>query len=192
VRVCFLEEYSGKIGCMAEAEGVLKVAPPAALVNGAPLEPLPPMKTFLALALLLSTTFALCAQRPPYSAPPAPAPQPPAKREEWKTYPAGQLPAGKAITEGEAVQLAGEDLAGKVLYLIGAFTVTASAEGRAVMRSNPDASPFRIVAGFPAAIPAPPEGAQVVRDATRGLRITDVRRGGDGKVTIFVRDITLP
>ena len=121
------------------------------------------------------------------------AEQPPstATRADWTLYAEGHLPPGKPLTDEAAAKLAGADVTGP-FYLFGSFVVTASASDRAVMRTNGKAGSIRIVAIYPPSVPVPPMDAKLDRDESHGFLITDVRRGGDGKVTIYVREITRP
>jgi hypothetical protein len=130
---------------------------------------------------LILATNAVAQQSPPSTA----------ARADWTLYPAGHLPPGKPLTDEAATNLAGGDVTGP-FYLFGTFVVTASANDRAVMRTNGKAGAIRIVAIYPPSVPVPPMDAKLDRDESHGFLITDVRRGGDGQVTIYVREITRP
>lgn len=143
------------------------------------------MRKLLAFAVLVSTfVFEVYSQQPSVT------PIPP--RADWKIFPVEEMPSGEPITETEAAKLANGGYAGRVLYLTGNFVVTAAATDRVVLRSEANPGSIRIVAVYPPSITTPTEGARIVRDKTRGFPITDIRRGGDGQVTIYVRDITRP
>jgi hypothetical protein len=48
----------------------------------------------------------------------------------------------------------------------------------------------RIIAEFPRGVPAPQIGQNFQRGAERPFQIVDVRKGADGQVNIYVREIT--
>jgi hypothetical protein len=130
---------------------------------------------------------------------PAPGTMPPSAGATWRTYPAGQAPAARAITPSEATSLAGRGDLGERIYLRGEFRVTASGENRAVLRdraagsdaANPSgAESVRVIVEYPAGAVPPSENATFSRDQNRPFEIRDVRRGGDGQVNIYVREIT--
>jgi hypothetical protein len=71
--------------------------------------------------------------------------------------------------------------------------VTAARENRAVLRPKQGGSEnVRIIAEFPKGLPVPQEGDSVGRAADRPFQIVDIRRGADGQVNIYVREITAP
>ncbi|MHA3774715.1 hypothetical protein ACXR0O_24595 [Verrucomicrobiota bacterium sgz303538] len=113
-------------------------------------------------------------------------------RADWPVYPANKMPPGTNVTEAEIPKLAEGGGAREALYLVGTFTVTARAEDRVVLRIKDKVEPIRIVAIYPPSIPTPPEGATLIRDETRGFLITNIRRGSDDQITVYVRDITSP
>jgi hypothetical protein len=80
---------------------------------------------------------------------------------------------------------------GERLYLRGEFRVTASGSNRAVLRdaTKPDDQSPRVVVEYPAGSVPPPERTSFVRDNARPYLISDVRRGQDGVVTIYVKEI---
>lgn len=117
----------------------------------------------------------------------------------WRTYAAGQMPRGRVIEPQESVQLAERGVGGERLYLRGQFVVTASGENRAVLRTQagglsgifkPASGSARVIVEYPAGMTPPAEGAQFSRDDARPFQITDVRRGADGQINIYVREIT--
>jgi hypothetical protein len=139
------------------------------------------MKILMSLLLTVILAPNILAQQPPSTT----------GRADWTLYPAGHLPPGKPLTDEAAAKLAGADVTGP-FYLFGTFVVTASASDRAVMRTNGNTGSIRIVAIYPPSVPVPPVDAKVERDESHGFRIVDVRRGGDGQVTIYVQEITRP
>lgn len=130
---------------------------------------------------------------------PAPGSMPSSPGATWRTYAPGGAPAARSITPSEASSLAGRGDLGERIYLRGDFRVTASGENRAVLRdrsagadpSNPSAADnVRIIVEFPAGALPPSENSSFSRDASRPYEIRDVRRGADGQVNIYVREIT--
>jgi hypothetical protein len=109
----------------------------------------------------------------------------------WRTYQAGQVPPARAISLEEAGPLADRGDVGERLYLRGEFRVTASGANRAVLRdaTKPDDQSPRVVVEYPAGSVPPPERERFVRDTDRPYLVSDVRRGADGVVTIYVREI---
>lgn len=119
----------------------------------------------------------------------------------WRTFAPGQMPRGRLLEAPDANELVERGVSGERLYLRGNFTVTASGENRAVLRPHggalsglvrPGGSNTRIIAEFPAGSQPPQEGASVSRDQLRPFQITDVRRGADGQINVYVREITTP
>ena len=113
----------------------------------------------------------------------------------WRTYAAGKAPPARAVTAAEAGDLADRGELGDRIYLHGEFRVTASGENRAVLRdraasADPAATgAARIIVEYPAGAVPPAENSSFVRDAARPFEIRDVRRGADGQVNIYVREI---
>jgi hypothetical protein len=149
------------------------VAPPQVSPSGVPLKP------FIASA-------------------PAPGTMPSAPGATWRTYQAGRAPAGRGISPVEATTLAGRGDLGEKLYLQGDFRVTASGENRAVLRdksagadpANPSpVDSVRIIVEYPAGAVPPGENATFTRDGSRPFEIRDIRKGADGQVNIYVREI---
>lgn len=160
-------------------------APATPAPSGAPATPLPtvspqgvPLKPFVKS-----------------SAPPG---LPPETGASWRTYAAGQLPPGRAITPAEITAFADRGDLGERLYLRGSFAVKASGDYKAVLRpvgaDLPEAGSgsVRVIADFPSGSVLPDEGVTVARDATRGFQVIDVRRGADGTINVFVREIVQP
>jgi hypothetical protein len=46
-----------------------------------------------------------------------------------------------------------------------------------------------VIAEFPAGSPAPAARSTVSRDERRPFQITDVRRGADGQLNVYVREV---
>ena len=136
------------------------------------------------LRLLTISIVALC------SAPAPPSHAQAAQGENWELFSAGAQPKGTMLAETEAATLA-DGAPTERSYLIGQFIVTASGANRAVFRSG-GGVPIRIVVAYPAGLKAPPEGAVVGRDEAHPLLITNVRRGQDGQITVYTREVIKP
>lgn len=115
----------------------------------------------------------------------------------WRTYPPGQAPRARTVTPAEAGDLADRgDLGGRI-YLRGRFVVTAAGENKAVLRPQggglePGAAApaaTRVIVDYPGGAVPPSEGATFARDEARPFEIRDIRRGADGQVNIYVREI---
>jgi len=118
----------------------------------------------------------------------------------WRTYAPGQAPRARTLTPGEAGALADRGDLGEKLYLRGRFVVTAAGENRAVLRpqsagdepGTPLPAATRVIVEYPGGAVPPNEGTTFARDDTRPLEIRDVRRGADGQINIYTREITQP
>jgi hypothetical protein len=119
----------------------------------------------------------------------------------WRTYPPGQMPRGRVIAPSDAAPLADTGLGGERLYLRGNFVVTAAEENRAILRPQTNvlnsllklgSGGTRIIVQYPAGVEPPAEGSTFARDENRPFMITDVRRGSDGSINLYVREITSP
>ncbi len=148
-------------------------APPQVSPNGVPLKP------FIASA-------------------PAPGTMPAVQGATWRTYQPGRAPTARSISAADATGLAGRGDLGEKLYLQGDFRVTASGENRAVLRdkaaggdpANPSlVDAVRIIVEYPAGAVPPGENATLSRDGSRPFEVRDIRKGADGQVNIYVREI---
>ena len=115
----------------------------------------------------------------------------------WRMYAAGKAPPARTVTSAEAGDLADRGELGDRIYLHGEFRVTASGENRAVLReraagADQAAGAARIIVEYPAGAVPPVENSSFVRDGARPFEIRDVRRGADGQVNIYVREIIQP
>ena len=116
----------------------------------------------------------------------------------WPTYDAGKMPRGRFVAAPQLRNLAEQGLAGERLYLQGDFAVTASGQDRSVLRyqsSNSSLTPdvitkMRIIVAYPTGVAPPAEGTTVTRNQDRPFMITDVKKGNDGTINIYVREIT--
>lgn len=113
----------------------------------------------------------------------------------WRTFSPGQMPKGRVVEPEDAEDLADHGLGGERLYLEGEFTVTAAQENRAVLRTPGAATgrgSVRVIVEFPAGMQPPVEGSVFRRDEARPFEIRDVRRGADGQINVYVREVTNP
>ena len=89
-------------------------------------------------------------------------------------------------------------IGGERHYLQGRFAVTASGNGRAVLRPQGaiagvpmgPSSRVRIIVDFPAGSITPSEGAVISRDSMRPFQIISVKRGDDGQINVYAREVT--
>jgi hypothetical protein len=109
----------------------------------------------------------------------------------WRTYAPGQAPPAKGVSVDDVGTLADRGEVNERIYLRGEFRVTASGTSRAVLRdaTRPDDQSPRIVVEYPPGSVPPAEKDRFTRDANRPYLISDVRRGADGVVTVYVREI---
>jgi hypothetical protein len=123
----------------------------------------------------------------------SPTPGANSRAATWQTYRPGQFPRGRLIEPSQSSSLADQGIGSDPIYLRGDFTVTAARENRAVLRPKQTGNEnVRIIVEFPKGLPVPQEGDAVGRAADRPFQIVDVRRGADGQVNIYVREITAP
>ncbi len=117
----------------------------------------------------------------------------------WPTYPPGQMPRGRLANVPDMEDLATRGVSGERIYLQGNFVVTAAGQNRAVLRSQSTAenlgvgrntSKTRVIVEFPSSSRPPAEGSTFSRDSRRPFLITDVRKGADGQVNVYVREVT--
>lgn len=116
----------------------------------------------------------------------------------WQVYPPGKAPAGRQLKISDVASLGDRPAADREpLYLNGRFVVSVvmsnpdTGDSGAVLRP-PDNPSVRIIAKYPPGHVLPTEGAQVERDEKRPYQITDVRKGADGQLNVWVREITEP
>ncbi|MBM3857057.1 MAG: hypothetical protein FJ390_03745 [Verrucomicrobia bacterium] len=118
--------------------------------------------------------------------------------ELWQIYDPGKMPRGRFVAAPQLSNLAEQGLAGQRLYLQGDFAVTASGQDRSVLRyqsgTSSDLTPdriskMRIIVAYPKGTSPPAEGTTVTRNTDRPFMITDVKKGNDGTVNVYVREI---
>ena len=116
----------------------------------------------------------------------------------WPVYEPGKMPRGRLVESSEAQGMASKGIGGERHYLQGRFAVTASGNGRAVFRPpgaiagvplGPNAR-VRVIVDFPSGVTPPAEGNVISRDNLRPFQITSVKRGDDGQINIYAREIT--
>jgi hypothetical protein len=101
------------------------------------------------------------------------------------------MPRGRLLDIDTARDLPAEST-GDVQYLAGDFQVSASGKNRAVLRGSGGQQNVRVIVDFPGNAAPPAEGETVQRNAQRPFQITNVERGPDGQVNVYVREITRP
>ena len=120
----------------------------------------------------------------------------PASGGSWRIYEAGKAPPGRVLTAGEAAELADRGEPTERIYLRGEFRVTATGQGRAIMRDRAAGSDAadapRIIVDYPAGAVPPGENATFVRDAARPLQIRTVQRAANGQLNIYAVEIMQP
>lgn len=111
--------------------------------------------------------------------------------ESWRTYGPGKQPQGRSVSLDQAVSLRGRN-DGAPVYLRGKFLVTAADRNQAVMRqeaSDSGSVPTRVIVEYPSGAVPPARGSSVLRGEGRGFEIREVRRGADGQVNVYVREV---
>src|ERR1700736_2217251 len=116
----------------------------------------------------------------------------------WQIYRPSQMPRGRLLDIGQSLDLADKGVgSSEPTYLRGGFVVTASKDNRAVLRPQQSLTDrvlnrgnARIIAEFPHGVPTPPIGQNFQRGAERPFQVIDVRKGADGQVNVYVREIT--
>jgi hypothetical protein len=114
----------------------------------------------------------------------------------WQLFKPGLMPKGRLFDVSQTAELADKGIGIDPIYLKGEFTVTAARENRAVLRpksesTNGPGSSTRIIVEFPRGGNVPKEGDAVARLNDRPFQIEDVRKGADGQVNIYVREVTV-
>ena len=106
------------------------------------------------------------------------------------------MPRGRLFDVSQTAELADKGIGTDPIYLKGEFTVTAARENRAVLRpkaesNNGPGASVRVIVEFPKGGNVPKEGDAIARLNDRPFQIEDVRKGADGQVNIYVREITV-
>jgi hypothetical protein len=118
--------------------------------------------------------------------------------QPWPVYAPGKMPRGALLNPSETSELAAHGTGHERHYLQGRFSVTASGNGKAVLRPESalagipllKGSKIRVIVEFPADATPPSEGNTVSRDATRPFQIISVKRGEDGVLNVYAREVT--
>jgi hypothetical protein len=112
----------------------------------------------------------------------------------WQVYAPGKLPSGRSITVSEAQKLAEQGELRDRTFLKGNFVVTAAGDNKAVLRpeGSPLAAQTRIIVEFPVGAAPPRERTTLQRDDSQGFEVRDIRRGTDGQLNVYVREILSP
>jgi hypothetical protein len=170
----------------------------AGKANSHPVTAATPVPAPKAIPVSASTPLALAAGQPlqPFLTA-SPTPVMSGRVGEWQTYRPGQMPRGRLLDVEQTADLANKGVGNETIYLRGDFTVTAARDNRAVLRPHQSLTDrvlnrgnARIIAEFPRGVPAPQEGESFQRAPNRPFQIVDVRRGADGQVNIYVREVT--
>jgi hypothetical protein len=127
----------------------------------------------------------------------SPTPPTEGRVETWQTYHPGQMPRGRLLDVDQTAELADKGVGGATMYLRGDFTVTAVRDNRAVLRSRQSFADHifnrgnaRVIVEYQRGAPTPREGDNFQRGSNRPFQIVDVRRGADGQVNIYAREVT--
>ncbi len=121
-----------------------------------------------------------------------------APSQPWPVYAPGQMPRGALLSPSESEELAKKEIGHERHYLRGRFSVTASGNGKAVLRPQGalaglpigQSSKIRVIVEFPTGTTPPAEGNTIARDALRPFQITSVKRGDDGVINVYAREVT--
>jgi hypothetical protein len=115
----------------------------------------------------------------------------------WQMYRPGQMPRGRLIAVDEMANLVDKGIGNETIYLRGDFTVTAARDSRAILRARQSLTDrffnranARIIVEYPRGTPTPREGETFQRFTERPFQILDVRRGADGQINVYVREVT--
>lgn len=170
------------------APGTTAPAPRATLVKAAP-APIPSPSPAPAVAAAVPVAQPILTTSPP--------PDTTGRVGTWPTYRPGQMPRGRLLDVQQTSELVERGLGSEPMYLRGDFSVTAARENRAVLRPRQSLAErvlgrgnARIIVEYPRGLVAPAEGESFQRDAERPFQVVDVRRGADGQVNIYVREVT--
>ncbi len=127
----------------------------------------------------------------------SPTPATSGRVEAWQTYRPGQMPRGRLLDIEQTSDLADKGIGNATIYLRGDFTVTAARDNRAVLRPRLSLADHvlnrgnaRVIVEYPRGVSTPREGETFQRATDRPFQIVDVRRGADGQVNIYVREVT--
>ncbi|PWT82576.1 MAG: hypothetical protein C5B58_07970 [Acidobacteria bacterium] len=127
----------------------------------------------------------------------SPAPATTGRVGAWQIYRPGQMPRGRLIGMDETPNLIDKGVGNETIYLRGDFTVTAARDNRAILRARQSLTDrllnrgnARIIVEYPRGTPTPREGESFQRETERPFQIVDVRKGADGQINVYVREVT--
>ena len=126
------------------------------------------------------------------------APIPTPAETNWPLYAPGKMPRGALIDPSESGELIAHGTPHERHYLRGHFSVTASGNGKAVLRPQSalaglplgSSSKVRVIVEYPAGEQPPAEGNIISRDGLRPFQIISVKKGDDGIVNVYAREVT--
>ncbi|HEY0790533.1 MAG TPA: hypothetical protein VGD78_05660, partial [Chthoniobacterales bacterium] len=176
---------------------------PATPVQIAAVSPVPtpaapkPVPASLAAATVPAPTTGGVSPGPAATLTTSPPPDTTGRVGAWQTYRPGQMPRGRLLDVEQTSDLADRGLGNEPMYLRGEFTVTAARENRAVLRSKQslaermlNRATARIIVEYPRGLSTPHEGETFQRGPERPFQVVDVRRGADGQMNVYVREVT--
>jgi hypothetical protein len=116
----------------------------------------------------------------------------------WPLYAPGKMPRGALLDPAESGELVGRGTPHERHYLRGHFSVTASGNGKAVLRPQSGlaglplgpSSKVRVIVEYPVGEEPPVEGHIISRDGLRPFQIISVKRGDDGMLNVYAREVT--
>jgi len=115
----------------------------------------------------------------------------------WQIYRPGQMPRGRLIGVDETANLVDKGIGNETIYLRGDFTVTAARDNRAILRARQSLTDrllnrgnARVIVEYPRGTATPREGESFQRFTERPFQIVDVRRGLDGQINVYAREVT--
>jgi hypothetical protein len=122
----------------------------------------------------------------------------PTPQEAWPVYAPGLMPRGSLLEPPDTAELVSHGATHERHYLRGRFSVTASGNGKAVLRPESALAglpmgqngKIRVIVEFPPGATPPPEGNTISRDSLRPFQITSVKRGDDGQINVYAREVT--
>jgi len=116
----------------------------------------------------------------------------------WQMYHPGQMPRGRLVGVDETTGLVDKGVGNETIYLRGDFVVTAARDNRAILRARQSLTDrllnrgnARVIVEYPRGIPVPREGENFQRATERPFQIVDVRKGADGQINVYVREVTV-
>jgi hypothetical protein len=128
----------------------------------------------------------------------SPAPATTGRVDSWQMYHPGQMPRGRLVGIDDTTGLVEKSVGNETIYLRGDFVVTAARDNRAILRARQSLTDrllnrgnARIIVEYPRGVPAPREGESFQRATERPFQIVDVRKGADGQINVYVKEVTV-